>query len=274
MMDSTTYEAVAIPRSQTRKITYNERTFHLFVSTPDTAPPPTGFPVIYLLDANSVFGTMTEAIRLQCRAPEKTGVQPAIVVGIGYPTEAPFHPSRYYDFTHVVPQDELPAHPRGGEWPEMGGAERFLSFIEKTVKPAIEKDFPIDRTRQTIFGHSLGGLLVLHALLTRPHEYQCYIAGSPSIHWNESVLLEEERRLPERLTDELKVRALLTIGELENDGRFHVNVKAEAMAKRLSALGTGQIQATFRQFPDENHTSVLHVLISHAIRFASKTAAR
>lgn len=72
---------------------------------------------------------------------------------------------------------------------------------------------------------------MLHALLTRPHEYQCYIAGSPSIHWNESVLLEEERRLPERLTDELKVRALLTIGELENDGRFHVNVKAEAMAK-------------------------------------------
>lgn len=274
MLEDTVYRAVTIPRSQIRKMTYDDRTFHIFVSIPDVTPPPSGFPVIYVLDANSVFGTMTEAIRLQSQAPEKTGVYPAIVVGIGYPTEAPFHPSRYYDFTHVVPASELPAHPRGGEWPEMGGAEGFLSFIDDTVKPAIEKDLPVDRTRQTIFGHSLGGLLVLHALLTRPHAYQCYIAGSPSIHWNESVLLEEERRLPSLLTDDMRIRALLTVGELENDGRFAVNVKAQAMAKRLSAMGNGQIEASFRQFPDENHTSVLHVLISHAIRFASKPPAR
>lgn len=73
--------------------------------------------MIYLLDANSVFGTMVEAMRMQSRRPEKTGVVPAVIVGIGYETDAPFDPGRYYDFTLPVPPAELPERPDGRTGP-------------------------------------------------------------------------------------------------------------------------------------------------------------
>lgn len=47
------------------------RAYQIFISKPSTPPPPAGYPVIYLLDANSVFGTMAEAVRIQGRRPEK-----------------------------------------------------------------------------------------------------------------------------------------------------------------------------------------------------------
>lgn len=273
-MKSTDYQAVVIPRTYSKIMTYNEREYHIFISVPAETPPESGFPVIYLLDGNSVFATMTEAIRIQSRGPERTGVYPAIVVGIGYSTDGPFHPARFYDYTYEVPVSELPGNPKGTDWPQMGGADQFLDFLEYELKPRIEQDFPIDRTQQAIFGHSLGGLFVLHALLSRPHAFQRYIAGSPSIHWNESVLLAKELQLPSLLTEDLDVHALLTIGELENDGRFFVKEKSLAMIERLSSMGHGQIKASFKEYPDENHSSVLPVLISQGIKFATKKTAR
>lgn len=273
-MKSTDYQPVVIPRTYSKIMTYQERDYHSFVSIPPDPPLESGFPVIYLLDGNSVFATMTEAIRIQSRGPERTGVYPAIVVGIGYPTDSPYHPARFFDYTYEVPALELPGNPRGADWPKMGGAEQFLAFLEEELKPSIENDFPVDRTQQAIFGHSLGGLFVLHVLLTKPHAFQRYIAGSPSIHWNESVLLAKESQLPKLLTDDLDVHALLTIGELENDGRFLVKEKSLAMVERLSSMGKGQIKASFKEFADENHSSVLPVLISQGLKFATKKTAR
>lgn len=83
-----TSNVFTIPGTEVRMMSScNEnRTYHIFISKPSTPPPPAGYPVIYLLDANSVFGTMTEAVRIQGRRPEKTGVIPAVIVGIGYET--------------------------------------------------------------------------------------------------------------------------------------------------------------------------------------------
>lgn len=70
-----TSNAFTIPGTEVRMMSSrNEnRTYHIFISKPSTPPPPAGYPVIYLLDANSVFGTMTEAVRIQGRRPEKPG---------------------------------------------------------------------------------------------------------------------------------------------------------------------------------------------------------
>ncbi|CAG7641336.1 Ferri-bacillibactin esterase BesA [Paenibacillus solanacearum] len=272
-MEKITFESVVIPRSQRRVMMYRGREYHIFISTPVEPPPPSGFPVIYLLDANSVFGTMTEAIRAQSRFPERTGVYPAIVVGIGYDTEMPFHPSRHYDFTLPVPRSQLPPSPDGKEWPEQGGAKAFLTFIEEVLKPTIARDFPVDASKQTLFGHSLGGLFVLFALFTQPYGFHNYIAGSPSIIWNEQKLLEKERLLAGLLQDNRQIRLLLAAGELEHTHASLVNAKAQALAERMSAIGNDGLAVEYREFANESHISVLPVLISHAIRFASSTNA-
>lgn len=262
--------SVTIPRTHKKVLLSRGREYHIFISTPVEAPPEEGFPVIYLLDANSVFGTMTEANRLQSRTPAKTGVYPSIIVGIGYPTEMPFHEQRHYDFTSPVPVSELPASPDGREWPEIGGAADFLTFIEEEVKPVIEKEFRIDRNNQTIFGHSLGGLFVLHALFSNPYGFQNYIAGSPSIHWNERVLLEKERQFPELLNEKKDVRLLIAMGELEASHPSQMSKKAKELFTRLSAPSDQKVTVEYREFTNENHVSVLPVLISQSIRFASK----
>lgn len=266
-------QEVTIPRSEQRVMLSHagNREYRISIATPKEEPPASGFPVIYLLDANAVFGTMVEAIRVQGSRSEKTGVVPAIVVGIGYQTEVPFATGRYYDYTLPVPISELPVRPDGIAWPEHGGAEDFLTFIEEQLKPEIERDYKIDTRRQTIFGHSLGGFFVLHVLFSKPAAFQTYVAGSPSIHWNQRALLEAEQQFAAGLSQErAHVELLLAVGELEQSHKSRMNANAKELADRLSTLKSCGVHVEFKEFEDEGHTSVLPALISRALRFALK----
>ncbi|WP_323744650.1 alpha/beta hydrolase [Thermaerobacillus caldiproteolyticus] len=273
MVKDTAGREVTIPRTEQRVMhsRAGNREYRIFVAKPDGEPPPSGFPVIYLLDANAVFGTMVEAMRVQACRPEKTGVFPAVIVGIGYPTEMPFAPARFYDFTLPVSAAELPSRPDGTAWPELGGAEVFLKFIEEELKPEIECEFKIDSERQTLFGHSLGGLFALHVLFTKPTAFRTYIAGSPSIHWNKRLLLEAEQQFVSRLEREtLNVEILLAVGELEKSHKSRINDNAKELAERLSAFADRGVYVEFKEFEGEGHVSVLPALISRAVRFASR----
>ncbi|TYR81425.1 alpha/beta hydrolase [Priestia megaterium] len=267
---SVTNEEVRI--KGTEQIAMYSRTgqqYQIFISKPAAAPPFSGYPVVYLLDANSVFGTMVEAVRLQSNRSEKTGVVPAVIVGIGYPTDAPFSSSRYYDFTMPVPLKELPARPDGTPWPQHGGAEHFLTFIEEELKPGIEKRFKIDKSRETLFGHSLGGLFVLQTLFTKPALFQTYIAGSPSIHWNKTFFWEKEKQLDSQLNNQnLNVELFLGVGELEKSHKSRMNDHALELSRKLAALENTRLRVEFKEFEGEGHVSVLPPLINRALRFA------
>jgi len=271
MANGTDRLEVTIPRTE-QWVMYSRdgnREYRIAVAKPGGEPPPSGYPVIYLLDANAVFGTMVEAVRVQARRPEKTGVVPAVIVGIGYRSDEPFVPARYYDFTLPVCVSELPPSPDGTAWPEHGGAEAFLNFIEEELKPKVERKFKIDSARQTIFGHSLGGLFVLHALFTRPGAFRTYVAGSPSIHWNKRLILDEEQQFVSRLEQEnIHVRILIAAGELEKNHESRMLDNAKELTERLSALASRGVHVEFKEFEGEGHVSVLPSLISRALRFA------
>ena len=195
-----------------------QQPYQIYVYKPAQEAPPQGFPVIYLLDANALFATMVEALRVQSRIPEKTGVYPAVVVGIGYPTKEPFDSSRFYDFTMPTPNevlDALPVRNKDAVRPQVGGADTFRAFIEQELKPRIESDYPIDTKQQAIFGHSLGGLFVLQTLFKQPQTFQTYVAGSPSVHWNKAMLREQEQHYASSLQQaQTNHKLLITIGEL------------------------------------------------------------
>ncbi|MNW48805.1 Ferri-bacillibactin esterase BesA [compost metagenome] len=247
-----------------------QRRYQIMISKPASPPPPAGYPVIYVLDANSVFGTMVEAVRLQSRRPDTTGVVPAIIVGIGYETREPFSPHRYYDFTPMATA-EYHKKPDGTPIPEQGGAAAFLQFIEEDLKPEIEQEFAIDTGKQAIFGHSLGGLFALYVLFNRPESFQCYIAGSPSIHWNWKYLEEAEEQFLTELEQKNKqgtVKILFGVGELEKQHVSGNSDRAREMSRRLSSRSVRGVTVEFKEFEGEGHVSVLPALISRALRFA------
>lgn len=264
-------EKVTLPRSeQYIMFSKNEhRKYKIFVSWPAEAPSDSGYPIIYTLDANSVFSSITESVRLQSRRPDLTGIQPAVVVGIGYDTEAPFDPSRHYDYTLPAQNDELPPYPGEGTWPKQGGAEEFLSFIEDELKPQIANRFHVDQNRQILFGHSLGGLFVLNTLFSKPEAFQIYISGSPSISWNERLLLEKENIFFDKINEkQLNIKLLIGVGELEKNHPSLVNEKAKSLFNRLQALSNQGVKTDYTEFADEGHISVLLPLINKAVKYS------
>jgi len=95
--------------------------------------------------------------------------------------------------------DLTPTHDPDKKFPN-GGGEKFLDFIEQELMPHIKKTY---RTApfNLIAGHSLGGLLVMHSMATRPHLFQAHFAYSPSLYWdNEVVLKQTEKFLKETKT--------------------------------------------------------------------------
>src|SRR5262245_51135485 len=80
-------------------------------------------------------------------------VAPAIVVGIGYPTDDIrdiFARRRLFDLT----PSPVGAPGRSGG----GGLDAFLRVIEDEVKPFVAARYRVDPAKQSIYGYSLGGL--------------------------------------------------------------------------------------------------------------------
>lgn len=255
--------------------------YRVFIARPLLPAPPAGYPVIYLLDANAAFGTLAEAVRMQSARPQATGVSPAVVVGIGYPTELPL------DYTPDVDRAALSARPDGSAWPPTGGAEAFLDFIETELKSAIAQEVPIDPARQILFGHSFGGLFTLYALFHRPGTFQAYIAGSPSIWFGDRAILRAERAFTERASAIARdVRVMIAVGALEQTlapgerdtpgssqriawiGANRMVDNAREMAGRLAALAHYGVRVAYEELEDENHVSVIPAMTSRALRFA------
>lgn len=257
----------------------NGQAYRVSVWVPPGTPPPGGFPAVYVLDANALFGTFVELVRRSSRRPDATGIVPTAVVGIAHDGDALFaEPLRRRDFT---------AGPAAGEpMPEagsVGGAAAFLSFITDELVPALRAEWPLDAARQTLFGHSLAGHFVLQALAAQPPAFRTWAAVSPSIWWDEAGL---RARLAAALAGRHDVRVFLAAGEWEDVvppwQRQHPGYEqlvarraqrrmvgsAEALAADLGCwLGAERLM--FRIFPDEDHASVVMVAAQRVLRWCS-----
>jgi predicted alpha/beta superfamily hydrolase len=251
------------------------RTFEISVSRPREPAPARGYPVIYVLDPNHSFATVTETVRNQ----ERMGLfGPVVIVGVGYSSDAEIA-NRLFDLT---PTTDL-------ENPEVaaGGAEAFLAFLKDDLRAALARSLSIDTGRQALFGHSVGGLFALHVLFTHPEAFDTYIAGSPSIWWAGSSILKEVPAFKARAArNGAHRRLLITVGELEatvNPEEIQafkeqkisdeyvrnadmVN-KARSLAAHLKSLAVLGLEVEYTSFPDETHNSVIPAYLGRGTRF-------
>lgn len=277
---------VLLPGANVRDVTSKTgRDYRIFVWQPAAGQLHGEMPVVYLLDGNGTFPIATAATAMQSRRPERTGVRPAIVVGIGYPTTLWIDAERRtYDYTPPVPEDALPQRPGRDGWSRTGGADEFLDFIADELQPMITAEFNADRDQSTLFGHSFGGLFVLHTLFTRPAVFRNYAAASPSIWFGGDHLMQAKARFKAAQPVLSKRRLLVTVGSLEQaeaqsaDGssadydswirRNKMVENAKGLASDLATMDPAALAVTYTEFEDENHASVLPAAISRALRFS------
>ena len=166
-----------------------QRHYRIQVAVPDVPAPAGGFPVAYLLDGNAA---LMETGAAQLEALSKSA-RPPLVAFIGYDNDLRIDAdSRAYDYTprraggEAAQPDVIPGR-------RNGGADAFLDLLQQQIVPRVEAMAPVDGGRRALWGHSYGGVLVLHALFTRPDAFSTYTAADPSLWWGQGWLLEEER---------------------------------------------------------------------------------
>ena len=166
------------------------RTYRILVHRPSSPPPKGGWPVIYVLDSRSAFGTAASQVLLRT----SYGQSGALVVGIGYPEAAASPKLRGFDLTPSRPSEPLTGAPAqlGLKPSDFGGAAMFHRFMIEELRPAIAAMVPVDGNDQSLIGYSLGGLFALGVLFDHPDAYRSIVAGSPSIWWNNRELLRKE----------------------------------------------------------------------------------
>jgi hypothetical protein len=265
------------------------RTYRIFVYKPITPAPPSGYPVIYVTDGNGMFPLAAAQMAIMA-----LGGKGAVVVGIGYPTDDYMRPMmlRYRDLTPVTEDKSLfPTQPPLAAADQGGASELFFRFITEELRPAVSASNQLDAHRQTLYGHSLGGLFVLGVMFKHPESFNSYVASSPSIWWdNRSVLKDESGFLAKAKSARHSIRALICVGAKEQDpytqvppgagnmSLSEVNKKiAEArmvanardLARRLAQAGSKSgLAVRFQEFDVEDHLSVIPASISRALSFA------
>ena len=226
-----------LPETETWDLTSSGgETYRIFVSHPAGDPPPQGFPVLYVLDGNTIFGSFAEARRLQGVSDPEIGK--TLIVGVGYPDGAPYdYKRRMKDFTPPFPDPMPAAEMPFAQW-AVGGQDHLVSFLLDDLRSVIVSRYTINQHRQALFGHSLGGLFALHMLYRHPDAFVAIIAASPSIWWNDQGILAEERsfaaHLASRGTKGALARLLLVVGGREEDPRGTVGCRRPGAAARAA----------------------------------------
>ncbi|WP_052755069.1 alpha/beta hydrolase [Lampropedia cohaerens] len=264
--------------------------WRIWLQMPELPAPPEGYPALLVMDGNAIFPLAAQWSRLQQTRPAYVRGEPCVIIGIGHPGDALFDSAaRNRDYTPAAP----------GVVPSQGGADILLDFLEHTLLAGWTPRLPLDPRRIGLFGHSLSGLFVLHALFTRPHLFTDYYAASPSIWWHDAYLLQEQQafsasqarfyqapapargQAPSADPNQRHANVFLYAGSLEEPtgearpanapptGQRHTVrlqiTRAREMAEQLTALQWPGLKAQFHLWPDLTHGDTMMPSLMQAV---------
>ncbi|MDY3201067.1 MAG: alpha/beta hydrolase-fold protein [Arcobacter sp.] len=197
---------------------FHEQKYLIQVYKPKTKEPKNGYDVVYILDGNATFPYASIMAQVIDNMSYRTKKTPPIIVAIGYASKDLFDiKARSYDYTPPYKGELKILANRGSSEYLQGGAEKFYNFLQNELKPIIEENYPINTKKQTLFGHSYGGLFTLYAFLNHSEDFQNFIAASPSIWWNDFNILKELKNKKFKIKNPKKL--YLSVGEIENKGK-------------------------------------------------------
>ncbi|MFG0634199.1 alpha/beta hydrolase [Pseudomonas sp. xss_2] len=243
-----------------------KRHYQLWIGTPRRPAPATGYPVLWMLDGNAALGALDPALLDQLAKG-----QAPLLVAVGYQTAQRIERSaRTYDYTPALPGQREQLDPLSGQ--PSGGVQQFFDLLSQRMRPMVAEVAPIDASRQTLWGHSYGGLAVLHALFTRPGEFSTYAAASPSLWWHDGAVVNEAQGLQQRLGDARPNLLLMRGGDEPSNPRAAVKGDVERPARELVAdLAKVQgLQVRFERFDGLGHGPMLPASLRRVIETMAK----
>ncbi|WP_176517335.1 alpha/beta hydrolase [Pseudomonas faucium] len=243
-----------------------QRHYRLWVGKPDRPAPAAGYPVLWMLDGNAALGAMD---REQLR--RLAAGQAPLLVAVGYQTEQRIERAgRTFDYTPALPGQAEQRDPLTGQ--PSGGVDAFLDLLTLRMRPMVAELAPIDLQRQTLWGHSYGGLAVLHALFTRPGAFSDYAAASPSLWWHDGAIVREAPGLQQRLGDSRPRLLLMRGGEEPANPRAQVQGDVARPARELAAdlAKVPGLQVRFERFEGLGHGPMLPASLKKVIEGLSQ----
>lgn len=237
---------------------------HLPSSYYDRSIQPMSYPVLYILDGNIHFHSITGMTEILSSGANGTHVIPEMIV------VAILNRDRTRDLTPTVSKKGFDG--KDADWiANSGGGDKFLQFFEEELIPGVESDYRTFPYR-TFVGHSFGGLAVINALISRPQLFNAYVLIDPSIWWDEKIMLK--RTADFLISADLKGRSLF-VGQanpfVADDPRGNAPFDAFDATKELKSMlekynDTG-LNWRYKYYDRDNHGSVAFIAEYEALRF-------
>jgi predicted alpha/beta superfamily hydrolase/peptidoglycan/xylan/chitin deacetylase (PgdA/CDA1 family) len=251
---------LVVERAEVRGLTsrINGVEYELRISVPHGYDDPgKRFPVVVTLDADYSF---LIARNITDHLSERNHLEEVIVVGVAYGGPLRYRLNRTRDYTPTYVPD-------GGYGPEYqavsGGGPEFLEAIEQEILPFVDRHYRTLPRDRTLVGHSFGGLFAAWTMLTHPDIFDNYVIVSPSIWYDDEMLL----RLEEELAKDrraLPARAYLCAGSRE-DHRMPRDLRR--LAEHLRERAYEGLRFESRILEGETHNSIFPSCLSNGLRY-------
>ena len=217
---------------------------------------PEGYPVIYLLDGDDHFHSVTGLV--QFLGSYSRIIPEMIVVAIPNTDR-----TRDLTPTHV----EMMNGTKHDWLKTSGGNDTFLKFIQTELIPKVESTY---RTKpfRIFIGHSLGGIAVINALYTMPETFNAYISIDPSLWWDEKVLLKKAHS--HFLSTKLNGKTLFISQANTLSPKDTVNDHFESIREFATLLETRNqsgLRWKYEYYPDDTHGSAPLITEYDGLRF-------
>ncbi len=222
------------------------------------------YPVVYLLDGDAHFVSVTGMLRQMSSINGTTKVPKMIVVAIP-------NTDRMRDLT--------PTHVEDGKGPNTsGGGEKFMNFLENELIPYINSKYPTNQYN-TLIGHSLGGLTAINILLKRTHLFNNYIAIDPSLWWDNRHVLKQTSSILNSKSFENKslfvgiantmMKTGYSINTVENDTSERTNhIRAILkFCKTVVPKSKSKLNFDYKYYENDTHGSVPLITEYDALHF-------
>ncbi len=243
------------------KSTINQKTYDLYVKLPKSySKTDKKFPILVLTDSDYSFPLVTSINR-------RLNVEEFILIGISYSKGEKNTTSRTRDYTPTYSPNEPRGHSKEARLVS-GKADNFVSFIKNDVFAFLKKTYKVDMTKKVFAGHSFGGLLASYIVVTTPDLFEFYLAGSPSL-WYDNHSINKFENEYSKTKSNLKANIFMCIGA-DEETKTGSKMVSEMLdfKKRLLSRNYKDLKITSLIIPNEDHMTVYPSFITKGIIWA------